>query len=247
MDPGGGNEEEFGGYDNNNIMMPTTTTTTTANMHPGDAAAGGGGAYGDNNMHYDEGNEQYHYNNDPYHPNQQHYYDDGGMGGGGGGVGGDGVGGDGDVGVGSGQYDDTNIPSILLLNHFCAHAFPPQDDSDEAKAAADRSWDPVRDWMRSHSAEEVQAAAEQRDDAGKTALHFACQSLPPKDIIDVFLSIAVDTVQWPDSFGWLPIHYACRLFFMRHEEKKNHGLKDICLFLGVFVLCCVVLCGLVLF
>lgn len=28
-------------------------------------------------------------------------------------------------------------------------------------------------------------------------------------MIDVFLSIAADTVAWPDSFGWLPIHYAC--------------------------------------
>ena len=220
MDPGGGNDEDFGGYDNNN-MMPTTS--------PGDAAAGTGAAYGDSNVHYNEGDEQYHYNNNnnnnnnydggggPYNPNQQHYYDDGGMGGDGDGDGGNVVG-------GSGQYDDTNIPSILLLNHFCAHAFPPQDDSEEAKAAADRSWDPVRDWMRSHSAEEVQAAAEQRDDAGKTALHFACQSLPPKDIIDVFLSIAVDTVQWPDSFGWLPIHYACKSFF--NDTKKQQQQED---------------------
>ena len=42
-----------------------------------------------------------------------------------------------------------------------------------------------------------------------TALHFACRNAPPTDVIDVFLSIAEDTVQWPDSFGWLPIHYAC--------------------------------------
>jgi ankyrin repeat protein len=40
-------------------------------------------------------------------------------------------------------------------------------------------------------------------------LHFACRNVPPPDVIDVFLSIAADTVQWPDSFGWLPIHYAC--------------------------------------
>lgn len=33
--------------------------------------------------------------------------------------------------------------------------------------------------------------------------------LDVSDVIDVFLSIAEDTVQWPDSFGWLPIHYAC--------------------------------------
>lgn len=102
-----------------------------------------------------------------------------------------------------------NVPDILYLNHYCAHAFPPQDDSDEAKAAADYSWEPIRDWMRTHSADEVRAAAEQRDDAGKTALHFACQNSPPKDVIDVFLSIAAEIVQWPDSFGWLPIHYAC--------------------------------------
>lgn len=147
------------------------------------------------------------------------HYDQTGVGGGGG----DPNGGYGDVGVGvddtqnvhqqqyydEGYMDDTNVPSVLLLNHFCAHAFPPQDDSEEAKASADHSWEPVRDWMRTHSADEVQAAAEQRDDAGKTALHFACQNSPPKDVIDVFLSIAADIVQWPDSFGWLPIHYAC--------------------------------------
>ena len=42
-----------------------------------------------------------------------------------------------------------------------------------------------------------------------TALHIACRNVPPSDIIDVLLSIAVDTAQWQDSFGWLPIHYAC--------------------------------------
>jgi Ankyrin repeats (3 copies) len=109
-------------------------------------------------------------------------------------------------------YDDgysESIPDIFYLNHYCAHAFPPQDSSEEAREAAEHSWEPVRTWMRTHSADEVRAAAEQRDDAGKTALHFACQNFPPKDVIDVFLSIAVEIVRWPDSFGWLPIHYAC--------------------------------------
>jgi hypothetical protein len=109
-------------------------------------------------------------------------------------------------------YDDgysESVPDILYLNHHCAHAFAPQDNSEEALEAADRSWEPVRDWMRTHSAEEVRAAAEQRDDSSKTALHYACQNCPPKDVIDVFLSIAIEIVQWPDSFGWLPIHYAC--------------------------------------
>jgi hypothetical protein len=109
-------------------------------------------------------------------------------------------------------YDDgysESVPDILYLNHHCAHAFAPQDASEEALEAADRSWEPVRDWMRNHSADEVRAAAEQRDDSSKTALHYACQNAPPQDVIDVFLSIALEIVQWPDSFGWLPIHYAC--------------------------------------
>jgi hypothetical protein len=114
-----------------------------------------------------------------------------------------------------GEYDENtvgyseSVPDILLLNQFCANATPPADTTDEARTEADASWEPVREWMRNHTAEEVRAAAEQRDDAGKTALHFACQNAPPPDVIDVFLSIAVSIVQWPDSFGWLPIHYAC--------------------------------------
>jgi hypothetical protein len=106
------------------------------------------------------------------------------------------------------SYDET-IPDMLLLNHFCAHAFPPQDESEEAKMAADISWAPVREWLSTHDADQTRAAIEQRDDAGKTALHFACQNAPPKDVIDVFLSVAEEVAQWPDSFGWLPIHYAC--------------------------------------
>lgn len=106
-------------------------------------------------------------------------------------------------------YTEESIPDILLLNYYCARAFPPQDDSDQAKADSDLSWEPVRDWMRTHSAEEVRGGAEQRDDAGKTALHFACQTSPPHDVIGVFTSVAGDIVQWPDNFGWLPIHYAC--------------------------------------
>jgi hypothetical protein len=100
-------------------------------------------------------------------------------------------------------------PDISLLNHYCANSIPPRDYSVHARAEADASWEPVREWLRNHSADEVRAGAEQRGDSAMTALHFACRNAPPLDVIDVFLSIAIDTVQWPDSFGWLPIHYAC--------------------------------------
>lgn len=101
------------------------------------------------------------------------------------------------------------IPDIMQLNHYCGSAHPPRDSSDEAKEAAELSWEPVREWLRAHSADEVRAAAQQRGDSAMTALHLACRNVPPTDIIDVLLSIAMETAQWPDSFGWLPIHYAC--------------------------------------
>ena len=107
------------------------------------------------------------------------------------------------------EGQDAGVPDIQMLNLHCARAFPPKNVTPEAKEEAAASWEPVREWLRTRSAEEVRAAAEQRGDSAMTALHFACRNAPPTDVIDVFLSIAEDTVQWPDSFGWLPIHYAC--------------------------------------
>jgi hypothetical protein len=101
------------------------------------------------------------------------------------------------------QYDENtygeSVPDVLLLSQYCANAIRPRDETEEARIEADASWGPVREWLSSHSAEEVRAAAEQRDDSQKTALHFACQFSPPLDVIEVFLSVGVDIVQWPDG------------------------------------------------
>lgn len=105
--------------------------------------------------------------------------------------------------------DTSSIPDIMMLNILCNRARPPKNQTEAAIVEADNSWEPVREWLRTHDAETVRAAAEQRGESGLTALHFACRNLPPMDVIDVLLSIAEDTVRWPDSFGWLPIHYAC--------------------------------------
>ena len=80
------------------------------------------------------------------------------------------------------------LPEVLYLMQFCAQAFSPQGDTEEARVEANASWDPVREWLSSHSPAEVREAAEQRDDVGKTALHFACQNAPPLDIIKAFLN-----------------------------------------------------------
>ena len=102
----------------------------------------------------------------------------------------------------------SSVPDIMLLNILCARAKAPK-DTEESRIEAQMSWQPVREWLAQHEASTVRAAAQQRGESGLTALHFACRNVPPLDVIDVFLSIAAETVQWPDSFGWLPIHYAC--------------------------------------
>jgi Ankyrin repeats (3 copies) len=103
------------------------------------------------------------------------------------------------------------VPDIMLLNMFCARAKAPRDPtSADDRMEAELSWEPVREWLSSHDADEVRLAAEQLGESGLTALHFACRHVPPLDVIDVLLSVAAETTtQWPDSFGWLPIHYAC--------------------------------------
>ncbi|GAX19398.1 hypothetical protein FisN_4Lh378 [Fistulifera solaris] len=103
---------------------------------------------------------------------------------------------------------DDSVPDVMLLNFLCARAKAPK-DTPESHIEAEESWHPVREWLSSRNAIEVRAAAEQRGESGLTALHFACRHVPPLDVIDVLLSIAADTVRWPDSFGWLPIHYLC--------------------------------------
>ncbi|KAL7556480.1 hypothetical protein ACA910_003113 [Epithemia clementina (nom. ined.)] len=104
--------------------------------------------------------------------------------------------------------ESTSVPDVMVLNVLCAQAKAPKETEDSI-AEAEESWQAVREWLSSHDAETVRMAAEQRGESGLTALHFACRNVPPLDVIDVFLSIAADTVQWPDSFGWLPVHYAC--------------------------------------
>jgi Ankyrin repeats (3 copies) len=111
-------------------------------------------------------------------------------------------------GVGAGGDSQSGVPDMMLLNLYCARAKAPKETAQSQREAAE-SWQPVREWLQSHDYETVRAAAEQRGESGLTALHFCCRNVPPADVIDVFLSIAADTVQWPDSFGWLPIHYAC--------------------------------------
>ena len=132
------------------------------------------------------------------------------------------VGGSGSMGHGGSETLTSVVNEIMLLNILCARAKAPK-DTDESRLEAQVSWQPVREWLAQHDAETVRAAAEQRGESGLTALHFACRNVPPLDVIEVFLSIAGDTVQWPDTFGWMPIHYACA---SGSDAAVIHALAD---------------------
>ena len=105
------------------------------------------------------------------------------------------------------EYD--SLADLMELNRLCAGAFPPKNNTSEAVVESDISWAPVREWLSTHSLQEVREAADQRGDSSMTALHYACRNGSPMDVFDVLLRAANETVQWPDASGWLPIHYAC--------------------------------------
>ena len=70
-------------------------------------------------------------------------------------------------------------------------------------------WDYVRQWLQTHSVDETKSAVETKGDFDTSALHVACRNHPPVDVIEIMLMAAPDIIFWADSFGWLPLHYAC--------------------------------------
>lgn len=90
-----------------------------------------------------------------------------------------------------------NEQELSTLQRLCDNASTPE------------SWDAVRDWLRTHSAADAQAAAERRGDYDTAPLHLACRNDPPADVIEMLLMASQDMVRAADSFGWLPLHYAC--------------------------------------
>jgi hypothetical protein len=121
-------------------------------------------------------------------------------------------------GVYDGHYADqaaagdyTEIPEVMVLNHYCASAQGPRDSTEQALEEASLSWEPVREWLHAHhmNMDIVREAAQQRGHHAMTALHWACRHVPPLDIIELLLTVAGDTAEWQDSVGCLPIHYAC--------------------------------------
>mmetsp|Transcript_45096 Transcript_45096/g.94562 ORF Transcript_45096/g.94562 Transcript_45096/m.94562 type:complete len:894 (+) Transcript_45096:64-2745(+) len=73
------------------------------------------------------------------------------------------------------------------------------------------TWDAVREWLSAHpSQSDRQQAAMHQGQFLTTALHMVCKlNDPPVDIVNSLIECAEETVTWPDSNGWLPLHHAC--------------------------------------
>ena len=111
--------------------------------------------------------------------------------------------GDGDDGsVGDDSY--ARAQDINQLHLLCESVSNLDDTGPAGVAAREDVWNAIRQWLRTHTAEEARQAAELTGEYNTTALHLACRNVPPVDVVDVLLSAAPDTVQWEDSFGWLP-------------------------------------------
>ena len=115
----------------------------------------------------------------------------------------------GSFGGGGGSTADDSFARAQDINqlHYLCETVSGLDAGPDGFAEREEAWDAIRQWLRTHTAEEARQAAELTGEYKTTALHLTCRNVPPVDVVDVLLSAAPDTVEWEDSFGWLPLHY----------------------------------------
>ena len=142
---------------------------------------------------------------------------------GGSGRGGGGAGGANDSygSFGAGSNADDSFARAQDINqlHYLCETVSSLDAGPDGFAEREEAWDAIRQWLRTHTAEEARQAAELTGEYKTTALHLTCRNVPPVDVVDVLLSAAPDTVEWEDSFGWLPLHYG-KVFALGNLSMK---------------------------
>ena len=80
----------------------------------------------------------------------------------------------------------------------------------QMKEMLTQTWESIRDWLNSHSRTERQEAAMHQGQFLAVTLHMVCKlNDPPVDVVEALIECAPETVTWPDSNGWLPLHHAC--------------------------------------
>lgn len=74
-----------------------------------------------------------------------------------------------------------------------------------------QTWDGIREWLAAHpNRNDRQNAAMHQGQFLTTTLHMVCKLTdPPVDVVESLIECSEETVMWPDSNGWLPLHHAC--------------------------------------
>lgn len=74
-----------------------------------------------------------------------------------------------------------------------------------------QTWDGIREWLAAHpNKNDRQNAAMHQGQFLTTTLHMVCKlNDPPIDVVQNLIDCSEETVMWPDSNGWLPLHHAC--------------------------------------
>lgn len=75
----------------------------------------------------------------------------------------------------------------------------------------EETWDNIRHWVHDHKDEKavLQHAARFRGMYNRTPLHWVLRKRPPKDVVELLLNSAPETLRMKDDHGWLPLHLAC--------------------------------------
>ena len=96
-----------------------------------------------------------------------------------------------------GNLQRAQIHGHFELRHLCEIA---QDE---------QGWEKVRNWFLSHTELQSQNAVSRKGENGTTAIHMACKSSAPLDIIEMFINACEDSLEFKDDYGWRPLHYVC--------------------------------------
>lgn len=127
-----------------------------------------------------------------------------------------------DFGTDTDTYGTDDQDSVSKLYRICFENFPKNlDNRDNDKlhesqkqmrrAALENAWSLIRRWFKKNrNPDDRRKAACYQGNFSRTALHLCCKCPgTPMDIIADLIDCFPQTVQWPDSQGWLPLHHAC--------------------------------------
>mmetsp|Transcript_26686 Transcript_26686/g.55289 ORF Transcript_26686/g.55289 Transcript_26686/m.55289 type:complete len:834 (-) Transcript_26686:352-2853(-) len=81
----------------------------------------------------------------------------------------------------------------------------------QMKELLNKTWESIRAWLETHPNQmDREQAAMHQGHLLTTTLHMVCKLMdPPVDIVQSLIECAPETVTWPDSNEWLPLHHAC--------------------------------------